>query len=91
MGTPNIGDSWLLPSFAAPVIGGAILAGGKVDVIATALGVLIVAIISQALVIFKIDPFFVQIFLGFMILLAVFVNRYREYKQESTRKNFDND
>ena len=45
LGTPNIGDSWLLPSFAAPVIGGAILAGGKVDVIATALGVVIVAII----------------------------------------------
>ena len=91
LGTPNIGDSWLLPSFAAPVIGGAILAGGKVDVIATALGVLIVAIISQALVIFKIDPFFVQIFLGIMILLAVFINRYREYKQEATRKVFVND
>ena len=91
LGTPNIGDSWLLPSFAAPVIGGAILAGGKVDVIATALGVLIVAIISQALVIFKIDPFFVQIFLGVMILLAVFVNRYREYKQEASRKIFNND
>ena len=91
LGTPNIGDSWLLPSFAAPVIGGAILAGGKVDVIATALGVLIVAIISQALVIFKIDPFFVQIFLGVMILLAVFVNRYREYKQEISRKIFISD
>ena len=91
LGTPNIGDSWLLPSFAAPVIGGAILAGGKVDVIATALGVLIVAIISQALVIFKIDPFFVQIFLGLMILLAVFINRYREYKQEAGRKVFSND
>ena len=88
LGTPNIGDSWLLPSFAAPVIGGAILAGGKVDVIATGLGVLIVAIISQALVIFKIDPFFVQIFLGLMILLAVFINRYREYKQEASRKVF---
>ena len=91
LGTPNIGDSWLLPSFAAPVIGGAILAGGKVDVIATVLGVLIVAIISQALVIFKIDPFFVQILLGLMILLAVFVNRYREYKQEATRKIFKNE
>jgi ribose transport system permease protein len=91
LGTPNIGDSWLLPSFAAPVIGGAILAGGKVDVIATSLGVLIVAIISQALVIFKIDPFFVQIFLGVMILLAVFVNRYREYKQEARRKIFSSE
>ena len=88
LGTPNIGDSWLLPSFAAPVIGGAVLAGGKIDVIATALGVIIVAIISQALVIFKIDPFFVQILLGFMILIAVFINRYREYKEERRKKIF---
>lgn len=88
LGTPNIGDAWLLPSFAAPVIGGAILAGGKVDVIATALGVVIVAIISQALVIFKVDPFFVQIFLGIMILFAVLVNRYREYQEENKKKIF---
>ncbi len=87
----NIGDSWLLPSFAAPVIGGAILAGGKVDVIATAFGVILVSIISQALVIFKIDPFFVQIFLGFMILLAVFINRYREYREERRTKVFSDE
>ena len=88
LGTPNIGDAQLLPSFAAPVIGGAILAGGKVDVIATALGVVIVAIISQALVIFKVDPFFVQILLGIMILFAVLVNRYREYQEENKKKIF---
>ena len=91
LGTPNIGDSWLLPSFAAPVIGGALLAGGKVDVIATALGVVIVAIISQALVIFKVDPFFVQIFLGIMILFAVLVNRYREYQEENKKKIFNHE
>ena len=60
----------------------------KVDVIATAFGVILVSIISQALVIFKIDPFFVQIFLGFMILLAVFINRYREYREERRTKVF---
>ena len=91
LGTPNIGDSWLLPSFAAPVIGGALLAGGKVDVLATALGVVIVAIISQALVIFKVDPFFVQIFLGFMILFAVLVNRYREYQEANKKKIFSHE
>ena len=88
LGTPNIGDAWLLPAFAAPVIGGAILAGGKVDVLATALAVVIVAIISQSLVIFKVDPFFVQIFLGFMILFAVLINRYREYQEENKKKIF---
>jgi ribose transport system permease protein len=91
LGTPNIGDSWLLPSFAAPVIGGAILAGGKVDVIATALGVLVVAIISQALVIFNVGVFWVQIFLGLMILLAVFINRYREYQQENRKKKINHE
>ena len=51
----------------------------------------VVSIISQALVIFKIDPFFVQIFLGFMILLAVFINRYREYREERRTKVFSDE
>ena len=52
---------------------------------------ILVSIISQALVIFKIDPFFVQIFLGFMILLAVFINRYREYREERRTKVFSDE
>ncbi len=40
------------------------LAGGHVSVVATVLGVVIVAIITQALVLFHIDPFFVQVVLG---------------------------
>ena len=60
-------------------------------IIATAFGVILVAIISQTLVIFKIDPFFVQIFLGFMILIAVFINRYREYREERRNKVFSNE
>ena len=37
---------------------------------------------------FMLIPFFVQIFLGFMILLAVFINRYREYREERRTKVF---
>ena len=57
IGQPSIGDDWLILSFAAPVIGGAVLSGGHVSVPATVLGVVIVAIITQALVLFHIDPF----------------------------------
>ena len=39
-----------------------------------------VAIITQALVIFRIDPFFVQVVLGLLILWAVGVNRLREVR-----------
>mgnify|MGYP006275819575 CR=1 FL=1 len=79
-GLPSIGDDWLILSFAAPVIGGAVLAGGHVSVAGTVFGVIIVAIITQALVLFEIDPFLVQIVLGGLILWAVGVNSFREVR-----------
>jgi ribose transport system permease protein len=80
LGQPSIGDDWLILSFAAPVIGGAALSGGHVSVFGTLFGVVIVAMITQALVIFRIDPFFVQVVLGLLILWAVGVNRLREVR-----------
>lgn len=80
LGQPSIGDDWLILSFAAPVIGGAALSGGHVSVFGTLFGVVIVAMITQALVIFRIDPFFVQVVLGLLILWAVGLNRLREVR-----------
>ncbi len=80
LGHPTIGDDWLISSFAAPVIGGAILAGGHLSVPGTFFGVVIIAIITQALVVFAIDPFVVQIVLGGLILWAVGINRLREVR-----------
>ena len=80
MGQPTIGDDWLILSFAAPVIGGAVLAGGHVSVMATVFGVVIVAVITQALVLFNIDPYLVQVVLGALILGAVGLNRLREVR-----------
>lgn len=80
IGQPTIGDDWLISSFAAPVIGGAVLSGGKISVGGTCFGVVIIAIITQGLVIFNIDPFVVQIVLGALILWAVAINRLREVR-----------
>jgi ribose transport system permease protein len=69
------------------VIGGVVLAGGHVSVVGTVLGVTIVAIITQALVLFEIDPFLVQVALGFLILWAVIINQIREVRmQRSLRR-----
>lgn len=76
--TPTIGDEWLIASFAAPVIGGAVLSGGHLPVVGTCLGVLVVALINQALVMLAVDPFYVQVLLGVLILGAVGLNRLRE-------------
>lgn len=83
LGQPTIGDDWLILSFAAPVIGGAILAGGHVSVIGTCLGVVIVTLINNALVLLGIDPYFVQLLLGALILAAVMLNRWRERRLEA--------
>lgn len=80
LGQPSIGDDWLLLSFAAPIIGGAVLTGGRVSVGGTCCGVAIVAIFTQVLVLFSIDPFLVQVVLGGLILWAVGVNRIREVR-----------
>jgi ribose transport system permease protein len=80
IGQPTIGDDWLISSFAAPVIGGAVLTGGRVSVAGTFFGVVIIAIITQGLVMFNIDPFVVQIVLGGLILWAVGINRLREVR-----------
>lgn len=82
IGQPTIGNDWLIASFAAPVIGGAALAGGHVSVPGTLIGVLIIAIITQALVLFGIDPFAVQIALGALILWAVAIDRTRTWRIE---------
>lgn len=80
LGHPSIGEDWLISSFAAPVIGGVALSGGHVSIPGTFFGVVIIAVITQALVMFAIDPFVVQIVLGALILWAVGINRWRELR-----------
>lgn len=79
IGQPTIGSDWLIISFAAPVIGGALLQGGQFNVVGTVLGVVIIALITQGLVLFGVDPFAVQIALGVLILWAVAIGPLRDW------------
>lgn len=74
---PSIGSDWLLASFAAPVIGGAVLSGGHVSVIGTLIAVVIVILLENGLVLARTDPFYVQFFLGALILATVLFNHWR--------------
>jgi ribose transport system permease protein len=78
---PTTGADWLILSFAAPIIGGAALAGGHVSILGTCLGVLLITLINNALVLMQIDPFWVQVALGALILAAVGINRWREHRR----------
>ena len=70
-GTPTIGSDWLLPGFAALIIGGVRLEGGKVAVLGVLFGVAILELIGNALAINRIDPYWVTLLQGGLILAAV--------------------
>jgi ribose transport system permease protein len=74
---PTIGADWLLLSFAAPIIGGAALAGGYISVFGTMSAVFLIGLIQNGMVLAKIDPYWVQFVLGALILAAVGLNRWR--------------
>jgi ribose transport system permease protein len=71
------GEDWLLPSFLGPVLGGTLLSGGVVAVVGTVLGALLVTTIRSGLLVLQIGNFWLQLFLGIILLLAVFIDRYR--------------
>lgn len=76
-GTPTIGNDWLLPGFAAIIIGGVVLEGGRIAVIGTLLGVALLELIGNALAINRINPFWVTLLQGSLILIAVILGQLR--------------
>jgi ribose transport system permease protein len=76
-GQPTIGATWVLPSFAGPIIGGAALAGGSAPVLGTVLAMVLISLIDDGLVLVNADPFWVQFLIGALILGAVVLGRTR--------------
>lgn len=74
---PTIGADWLVISFAAPIIGGASLAGGSISIAGTLIAVLLIGLIQNAMVLLAVDPYWVTFLLGALILAAVWINRFR--------------
>ena len=74
---PNMGADWMLMSFAAPLIGGTLLSGGKVNVVGAIFGAFALTIITNALVHLKVDTFWNELIYGIIILLAVTIDRLR--------------
>ncbi len=73
----SIGDDLLLPSFAAPIIGGVALTGGVVSVVGTCLAAFIVRLVDVAQAQYNINPRWVDLVVGAVVLGAVLVSRKR--------------
>lgn len=73
--TPTAGEGYELDSIAAVVIGGTSLYGGKGSVLGTILGALIIGVLNSGLIILGVPPFWQKVIKGFVILLAVAIDK----------------
>ncbi len=73
--SPQDGQAYLFPVFAAVIIGGASLAGGKGGAIGTVTGALLLAVLNNGFALIAAGPFAQQIFLGTVTVGAVVIDR----------------
>ena len=74
----TIGDDLLLPSFAAPIIGGVALTGGMVSVTGTVLAAFLVRLVDVMQAQFGINPRWVDLIIGAVVLGAVLLGTARQ-------------
>jgi ribose transport system permease protein len=77
---PNAGLGYELDAIAAVVIGGASLSGGRGSILGTVVGALIIGVLNNGLVLLDVSPFWQQVIKGFVILLAVIMDRFSSKK-----------
>ena len=75
---PNAGLSLLFPVFAAVIIGGASLSGGRGTVVGTLSGALLLAIISNGLALLAAGPYLSQFVSGGVTIAAVVLDRFTQ-------------
>jgi ribose transport system permease protein len=86
----SIGGDWLLPSFAAPIIGGAALTGGSVSVLGAVLAAFVIRLVDVARAQYSLDPSWVNFTVGAVVLGTVVITRIRETRQaKATRRRVD--
>ena len=78
----DIGGDWMLFSFAAPLIGGARMEGGRVNILGAFLGGLLLAMVSNAVVHLQVNVYIVEFLEGMIILIAVGLDRIRAIREE---------
>jgi ribose/xylose/arabinose/galactoside ABC-type transport system permease subunit len=70
----NLGQGMVFDCFAAAVIGGVSLQGGRGTMIGALGGVLLLGIISNSLILAKVSPFWIDAIRGMLILLAMIID-----------------
>jgi len=82
--SPNDGQTYLFPVFAAVIIGGASLSGGRGTVIGTFTGALLLAVLNNGFALEAAGPFAQQMLLGVVTIAAVVLDRVTNRGERAT-------
>ena len=82
--SPGAGVNFTFPVFAAVIIGGASLSGGRGTVIGTLMGTLLLSTLQEGLSLLEVDPFVQLIFVGSVTIIAVALDRWANLLRAST-------
>lgn len=80
----SIGGDWLLPSFAAAIIGGVLLTGGAVAVFGTVMAACVLRLVDVARAQYSLDTSWVNFVVGVVVLFTVALSEWR--KRQSISK-----
>lgn len=73
-GSPNSGTMFELEVITAVVLGGTSLMGGRGSIMGTAIGALTLGILSNGLVLLRVDVYWIPIVQGLILVVAILVN-----------------
>jgi ribose transport system permease protein len=76
-GQPTVGAVWLLPSFAAPILGGTAMSGGVGSTLGTLVGSLIMAVINNGIVMTGLSVYWENVVFGSVLVLAIALDSLR--------------
>jgi ribose transport system permease protein len=77
-GQPTAGQGYELQAIAAVVIGGGSLRGGEGTVLGTLIGAFIMGLLSDGSDLLGINPYWQQVIIGAVIILAVWLDEVRK-------------
>jgi len=82
--TPSLGQNQMFPAFAAAIIGGISIFGGRGNIIGALGGVLLLGIIEAGLVMLQVQPTLIRMTNGIILLIAILlytgIEKYRKAK-----------
>ncbi|OGD14583.1 hypothetical protein A2V47_00075 [Candidatus Atribacteria bacterium RBG_19FT_COMBO_35_14] len=75
---PLIGDGFLMPAIAAPILGGALLTGGRGSIIKTTLGCLLLTIINNGVNLLGLEPAYRDVIMGTILIVALSIRTLQQ-------------